>query len=106
VLNGSAGATIANTSIVPGGGDDFSIYASTGTQVGIDVVGYFAAPASIQTPAPIRMGSETGTSESPALVNQNLEPAYAGMVTRRLISFQSNAGSVVCEELSSMPMAP
>jgi hypothetical protein len=97
VLNWSAGATIANTTIVPivpGAGDDFSIYASTGTQVVIDVVGYFAAPASIQIPAPIRMGSEAGTSESPSSIRSG-EPAYAGMVTRRIISFQATAGSIV-----------
>jgi hypothetical protein len=67
VLNWFAGETIANTTIVPvvpGQGTDFSIYASTGTDVVIDVVGYFAAPtatpalgvsfgASIQLPASI-----------------------------------------------------
>jgi hypothetical protein len=48
VLNWDRGQTIANTTIVPvmpGPGTDFSIYGSTGTDVVIDVVGYFAAPA-------------------------------------------------------------
>lgn len=48
VLNFFAGQTTANTSIVPvvpGSGNDFSIFASASADVVIDVVGYFAAPA-------------------------------------------------------------
>jgi hypothetical protein len=47
VLNWAAGNTLANTTIVPivpGTSNDFSIFASSGTHVIIDVVGYFAAP--------------------------------------------------------------
>jgi hypothetical protein len=99
VLNWTTGATIANTTIVPivpSASTDFSIYSSSGAHVVIDVVGYFAAPASIQTPAPIRMGSESGTSEGPAaLGGTTSETAYAGMVTRRIVSTSTTSGSVV-----------
>jgi hypothetical protein len=47
VLNWAAGDTLANTTIVPiapGIGNDFTIFASGGTHVIIDVVGYYAAP--------------------------------------------------------------
>jgi hypothetical protein len=47
VLNWASGQTIANTTIVPvsgGSGADFRIYSSSGAQVIIDVVGYYAAP--------------------------------------------------------------
>jgi hypothetical protein len=47
VINYVAGQTVANTTIVPvvpGGGNDFSIFASAGTHVVIDVAGYFSAP--------------------------------------------------------------
>jgi hypothetical protein len=47
VLNFTAGATLANTTIVPilpGAGNDFSIFSSARAQVVVDVVGYFAAP--------------------------------------------------------------
>jgi hypothetical protein len=55
VLNWFAGETIANTTIVPivpGQGTDFSIFASTGTDVVIDVVGYYAAPTGTVATAP------------------------------------------------------
>lgn len=48
VLNFFSGQTTANSTIVPvvpGSGNDFSIFASRGTDVIIDVVGFFAAPA-------------------------------------------------------------
>lgn len=47
VINWTAGQTLANSTIVPvvpGGGNDFSIFASGGTHVVIDVIGFFAAP--------------------------------------------------------------
>jgi hypothetical protein len=51
VINYAAGQTVANTTIVPvvpGVGNDFSIYSSAGNpHVIIDVVGYFAAPSGI-----------------------------------------------------------
>jgi hypothetical protein len=51
VLNYAAGDTVANTTIVPvvpGVGNDFSIYSSSGNpHVIIDVVGYFAAPSGV-----------------------------------------------------------
>jgi hypothetical protein len=48
ILNWVAGDTIANTTIVPilpGIGNDFTIYVSSYAHVIIDVVGYYAAPA-------------------------------------------------------------
>jgi hypothetical protein len=48
VLNYTAGPTILNTAIVPvlpGGGNDFSVFSSAASELAIDVVGYFAAPA-------------------------------------------------------------
>jgi hypothetical protein len=51
VLNYTAGETTANTTIVPvvpGAGNDFSIYSSSGNpHVVVDVVGYFAAPSGL-----------------------------------------------------------
>jgi hypothetical protein len=47
VLNYSANDTLANTSvvpIVPGAGNDFSIYTWAAAHVIVDVVGYYAAP--------------------------------------------------------------
>ncbi len=47
VLNYAASNTLANTTvvpIVPGAGNDFSIYTFATTDVIIDVVGYYAAP--------------------------------------------------------------
>ncbi len=47
VLNFSAGQIVANTTIVPvvpGTGNDFSVASTVGSNVVIDVVGYFAAP--------------------------------------------------------------
>jgi hypothetical protein len=47
VLNYTAGPTILNTAIVPvlpGGGNDFSVFSSGASELAIDVVGYFAAP--------------------------------------------------------------
>jgi hypothetical protein len=99
VLNWTAGATIANTTIVPivpSASADFSIYSSGGAHVIIDVLGYFAAPSSIQTSAPIRMGSESGTAEGPSGIGGTTsETPYAGMVTRRIVSTSSTSGSVV-----------
>jgi hypothetical protein len=46
-LNWAPGWTVANTAaipVVPGGGADFNVFASSSTSVVIDVVGYFAAP--------------------------------------------------------------
>jgi hypothetical protein len=46
VLNSAAGGVIANTTIVPvvpGGGNDFSIFSRATTHVVVDVLGYFAA---------------------------------------------------------------
>jgi len=47
VLNYGAGAVIADTApipVVPGGGDDFSIFSLATSHVVIDVLGYYAAP--------------------------------------------------------------
>jgi hypothetical protein len=47
VIDYAPGSTVANTAtipVLPGAGDDFSIYSSAATSVVIDVVGYFAAP--------------------------------------------------------------
>jgi hypothetical protein len=47
VLNYTAAETLANSTIVPilpGAGNDFSIYSSAKAQVVVDVAGYFAAP--------------------------------------------------------------
>lgn len=47
VLNYVTGSVIANTTIVPvvpGAGTDFTIFASAGTDIVIDVVGFFGAP--------------------------------------------------------------
>jgi hypothetical protein len=99
VLNWATGDTLANTTIVPivpSSGNDFSIYSSSGAHVIIDVVGYYAAPTAIQIAAPIRMGSETGTLDSPSFYGgSSNETAYAGMVTRRIFSGELAAGSVV-----------
>jgi hypothetical protein len=99
VLNWAAGDTIANTTsvpIVPGGGNDFSIYSSSGAHVVSDVLGYYAAPGAIQIAGPIRMGSETGTSQLPTTIGgATVETAYAGMVVRRILSNDFSAGSVV-----------
>jgi hypothetical protein len=99
VLNWATGDTIANTTIVPivpSASTDFSIYSSSGAHVIIDVLGYFAAPTSIQISAPIRMGSESGTTTSPTFMNgSSFETAYAGVVTRRIVSLSITAGDVV-----------
>jgi hypothetical protein len=99
VLNWVAGQTIANTTIVPivpNSGTDFSIYSYSGAHVIIDVVGYYAAPSAISIAAPIRMGSETGTTQRPtALGGSSAENAYAGTVTRRIVSTLTGAGSIV-----------
>jgi hypothetical protein len=47
VLNYSPGAVVANTAIVPvvpGGGEDFTLFSLATTHVVVDVLGYFAAP--------------------------------------------------------------
>jgi hypothetical protein len=99
VLNWAAGTTIANTTIVPnvpGISNDFSIFSNSVADVIIDVVGYFAAPSAIQLAAPIRMGSETGTSQAPTSIGGSSdETPYAGMVTRRIQTSRVTAGSVV-----------
>ena len=46
-LNYVAGDTVANSTVipvVPGGGNDFSVFVAAGAHVVVDVVGYFAAP--------------------------------------------------------------
>jgi hypothetical protein len=60
VLNYAAGETVANSTVipvVPGGGNDFSIFASGQTQVIVDVQGYFAEPVATAVDSNITVSS-------------------------------------------------